>query len=164
MHRIAVVVYGYLCYLIFLITLIYGIGFVGNLVVPKSIDSGAAGLSLSSLIINVILLAIFAAQHTVMARAGFKRWWTQFVSKSIERSTYVLFSSLPLILSYWLWQPMPAPVWTVENPFGRALLWALFGIGWGMVLASTFMIDHFELFGLSQVHAHMSARAKTSPL
>lgn len=156
MARIAAVVYGYLCYLIFLLTFLYAVGFVGNFVVPKSIDSGNPIGWLPALIINAILLGIFAVQHSVMARQGFKRWWSRFVSQPVERSTYVLLSSAALIVLYVFWQPMPALVWSVENELVAALLWILFAFGWFMVLIGTMLFDHFELFGLRQVHAYYS--------
>ncbi|MBM4337639.1 MAG: isoprenylcysteine carboxylmethyltransferase family protein [Deltaproteobacteria bacterium] len=147
----AALAYGIVSYVVFLVSLLYAIGFVGNFVVPKSIDSGIAGPASEALLVDVLLLLAFAIPHSVMARAGFKRWWTRVVPKSLERSTYVLVSSLLLLLLYWGWQPIPGVVWQTENAIAVAILWALFWLGWALVLYSSFAIDHFDLFGLRQV-------------
>jgi methanethiol S-methyltransferase len=158
MDRILVVSYGLVAYLIFLITFLYSIGFVGNLIVPKSIDSGSSGSVVNAFLINLMLLSIFAIQHSVMARPAFKRWWTKIIPAAIERSTYVLLSSLALILLFWQWQPMSELVWDVANPIARNVIWGIFWLGWIVVLVSTFLISHFDLFGLRQVYLYMKGQ------
>jgi protein-S-isoprenylcysteine O-methyltransferase Ste14 len=155
----AVLIYGAISYVAFLVAFLYAIGFVGNIVVPKSIDVGGGGaFTFPALIVDVILLALFAIQHSGMARQGFKRWWTQVVPHPIERSTYVLISSLILLLLYWQWRPMTDVIWSVTNPAGALVLWALFWIGWVIALVSTFLINHFDFLGLQQVYAHWQGR------
>ncbi len=154
--------YGLACYLIFLGTFLYAVGFVGNLVVPKSIDSGVVGPVSEAVAADVLLLGLFAVQHSVMARPAFKRWWTRFVPPHVERSTYVLATSVVLILLFWQWRPLPGVVWEVEHATA-AVLWVLFGVGWVLVLISTFLIDHFDLFGLRQVLAYASGQPHIPP-
>jgi methanethiol S-methyltransferase len=152
--------YGLAAYAFFAATFLYAIGFVGNIVVPKSIDTGAPAPFAEALVVNLLLLAVFAVQHSLMARRSFKRWWTRVVPPELERSTYVLAATLALALLLWQWRPVPAPVvWSVENATGALLLRAVFWLGWAVLLASTFLIDHFELFGLRQVFAHIASRA-----
>jgi protein-S-isoprenylcysteine O-methyltransferase Ste14 len=151
-------IYGGLCYLVFFLTFLYAIGFVGNIAVPKSIDTGVATATAEALIVNVILLGLFAIQHSVMARPAFKRWWTQFVHPAMERSTYVLIASLLLILLFWQWRPMTDVIWSVTNPIGAGILATLFWLGWVIVLVSTFLINHFHLFGLQQVYDHSQGK------
>ena len=161
--RIIYAGYAAIAYLIFLGSFLYAVAFVGNIPwVPKTIDSGPVGPVAQGLIINLLVLGAFAIQHSVMARSAFKRWWGRFVPRPMERSTYVLLSSLLLILLFFVWQPFPQPIWAVENPAAKALLTGLYGVGWLTVLCSTYMINHFELFGLKQAIAR-HAVAETPP-
>ena len=143
--------YGAVSYVIFLAVFLYAIAFVGGFPVPRTVDSGApAGLA-EALLIDVLLLGLFAVQHSVMARPGFKRWWTRIVPRSVERSTYVLLASLILALLFWQWRPIPGVIWDIQDSAARTVVYALFGAGWVIVLLATFMINHFDLFGLRQV-------------
>lgn len=159
--RVTTFLYGVVSYLIFFATFLYAIGFLGNVVVPKSIDSGRTAPLGAALLIDAGLLAIFAVQHSVMARPWFKRIWTRVIPKQAERSTYVLISSLALILLFWLWQPIGGVVWTVEQPALRTVLYGLFALGFGIVLLSTFLINHFDLFGLRQVYLYLRGKEYT---
>ena len=158
MNKAIALVYGIICYVMFLGAILYTIGFVEGVIVPKTIDSGASGDVLSSLTIDALLLGIFAIQHSLMARQGFKAWWTRFVPRAIERSTYVLFANLAVILLLWKWQPIPALVWKVENPAVALFLFALSLFGWALVFLSTFLINHFDLFGLKQVYDNLRGK------
>lgn len=162
MKKAFIKIYGVFAYLIFLISFLYSIGFVGNLIVPKSIDSGTETTFLQAVLVNTLLLSIFAIQHTIMARPSFKKWLTKIISPAIERSTFVLLSSLALLLMYWKWQPITTVVWEVENTSLTLILQAVFYIGWVIVLISTFMINHFELFGLKQIYDNLSDKQSSS--
>lgn len=157
--------YGLTVYLFFLATFTYAIGFVGNLpLLPKTIDSGAPAPLVEALLVNTALLGLFAVQHSVMARRSFKRWWTRIVPEPVERSSFVLAATLVLALLLWQWRPIAAPlVWQVTDPLGRLLLQAVFWAGWAVLLISTFLINHFELFGLRQVWARLRGQALPAP-
>ena len=156
--------YGLLAYVSFLGTFLYAIGFVGNVFVPRSIDSGTVVPLAEALIVNLLLLGLFAVQHSVMARRSFKEWWTRIVPPAVERSTFVLASSLVLALLLWQWRPIPAPiVWSVHSAAGREFIMAVFWLGWALLLMSSFLINHFELFGLLQVVARMVGREPSEP-
>jgi protein-S-isoprenylcysteine O-methyltransferase Ste14 len=166
MSAFATVLYGVLAYAFFLGTLLYAIGFVGNLAfLPKTIDTGSPAPLWEALLVNVALLALFAVQHSGMARRGFKRWWTRVVPEPVERSTYVLFATSALALLLWQWRPIAEPVvWSIEDPAGVWLLNGVFWLGWMVLLASTFLINHFELFGLRQVYARLRGRELPAPV
>ena len=156
MSKVSSFLYGVICYLVFFVVFLYLIGFVGDLFVPKSIDTGTETAAAQSVLINLALLGLFAVQHTIMARSAFKKWLTKIIPEQVERSTFVLASSLLLALLYWQWRPMLRVIWSVENPTGRAILFGLFWLGWGTVLFSSFIINHFDLFGLRQVWLHFT--------
>jgi protein-S-isoprenylcysteine O-methyltransferase Ste14 len=158
MTRIGIFVFGVVCYAIFFATFLYAFAFIGNVGVARTIAGEPAVPLGSALGINLLLLGIFAVQHSVMARPWFKQWWTRIVSKPAERSTYVLLSSATLLLLFHAWQPMGGVVWKVTDPLGRGLLYALFGGGWLLVLLATFLINHFDLFGLRQVWLYLRDR------
>ena len=160
--RVAFFIYGVLCYIIFLATFLLAIGFIGGFGLPVTLDSPGTGSLATAILIDVGLLGLFAVQHSIMARRWFKERWTRIVAPPIERSTYVLLSSLALLLMFWQWRPLGGVVWSVEHPVGRAILWSLFAVGWTLVLVSTFLINHFDLFGLRQVWLAFRGRPYTS--
>jgi methanethiol S-methyltransferase len=162
MKRVLVFAYGVVAYAISLATFLYAVGFVGNLFVPKSMDSAPDTKFWWALIVDAALLGIFALQHSVMARPAFKARWTRIVPEAAERSTYVLFSSLALILLFWHWQPLGGVVWNLQDPIVRIALYALFAFGWLLVLVTTFLINHFDLFGLRQVWLYLRGKPYTS--
>jgi methanethiol S-methyltransferase len=161
MKRIVAFVYGLVCYGVFFATLLYAIGFLGNFGVPKSIDSGAAGSVLTALAVDGALLALFALQHSIMARPWFKRAWTRIVPEAVERSTYVLFSSCALLFLFWQWLPIGGVIWSVESGIAKTIILGLYAAGLPIVLTSTFLINHFDLFGLRQVYLYLTGRPYT---
>jgi protein-S-isoprenylcysteine O-methyltransferase Ste14 len=163
MRKILAALYSILVYVLFLAVFLYAIGFVENVLVPKSIDSGPSGGIVSSLLLDAALLALFALQHSIMARPGFKRVWTRIVPEETERSSFVLFASLALALVCWQWRPLPQTVWSVADPIGSRALLVVSWSGWGLLLLSTFLISHFHLFGLSQGFARLLGHAPSEP-
>jgi protein-S-isoprenylcysteine O-methyltransferase Ste14 len=164
MLKLTAFLFGSVAYVTFLFTILYAIGFVAGLVVPKAIDTGAESPLFEALVVNLALMSLFAIQHSVMARKPFKQWWTRFIPKPVERSTYVLFSSLALLLLFWQWRPMPAVVWHVAEPEMAAAISGLSLVGWVIVFTSTFLINHFELFGLHQVANNLAGREMPPPV
>ncbi|HYF31657.1 MAG TPA: NnrU family protein [Chitinophagaceae bacterium] len=161
MKKILSLLYGLVCYLAFFGTILYAIGFVGNLIVPKTIDSAPQVPLVNAILINGSLLLLFALQHSIMARPGFKKWWTTIVPEHLERSTYVLLASLCLMLLMWQWQPIGGMVWSTENETIKTVLLVLYLVGWAIVLLSTFLINHFDLFGLRQVWLYAAGKPYT---
>src|SRR4051794_13375674 len=156
MKRTLAFVYGVICYVAFFVTFLYAIGFLGNIGVPKSIDSGPEGSTLTALAIDGALLALFALQHSIMARPWFKKVWASVVREPVERSTYVLFSSVALLVLFWQWRPIGGVIWRVDSGAGKTVIIALYAAGLLIVLLSTFLINHFDLFGLRQVYLYLA--------
>lgn len=161
MKRTLVLLYGVVCYAVFFATFLYDIAFLGNFTISNSIDAAPTTTIGRAIAINIALLAVFALQHSIMARPAFKRWWTRFVPAPAERSTYVLFSSLALILLFWQWQPIGAVIWQVDSPVGKGMLYAAYASGWILLLIATFLINHFDLFGLRQSWLYFRGRSYT---
>ena len=164
MQRSLNMLFALVAYAIFFATFLYLVAFVGNIAaVPRTVDIGPAAPVAAALVIDVALIALFGVQHSVMARPGFKAWWTRVVPPPAERSVYVLMASAMLIILFAFWRPIEGTIWSVTNPLGAAVLWALFALGWGIVLISTFLLNHFELFGLQQAWLHLRGRQAEPP-
>ena len=163
MDRYISFLYGLACYVIFFFTMLYAVGFVSGLAVPKTVDTGATVPMVEASAVDLLLIGVFAIQHSVMARKHFKQWWTKFVPAAVERSTYVLFSSLALALLFWQWRPIPAQLWQIADPQIAAAVTGLSVFGWMIARASTFLVNHFELFGLHQVAANLIGREVPAP-
>jgi methanethiol S-methyltransferase len=163
MLKFVAFLYGLVAYFTFFATILYAIGFVSGLAVPKTIDTGPDSSATEALVLNLLLMSLFAVQHSVMARKQFKQWWTQYVPKPVERSTYVLLASLTLVLLFWQWRPMPAIVWRIDEPDIAVTIATLSLVGWVIVFTSTFLINHFELFGLHQVANNLTGREMPTP-
>jgi len=161
--RIFAFLYGLVSYAVFFAAFLYAVGFVSGLAVPKTIDTGGSAPAGQALIIDLLLMSAFAVQHSVMARKQFKRWWTQYLPKSVERSTYVLAASLVLLLLFWQWRPIPAVLWHIASPAAARAVTGLSFVGWILVLTSTFLINHFELFGLQQVSRNLAGQPMPAP-
>ncbi len=162
MKKTLYLLYGIICYIAFFGTILYAIGFVGNLVVPKTIDSEPQVSLIQAILINASLLLLFALQHSIMARPAFKQWWTRIIPTALERSSFVLLSSLCLMLLMWQWQPIGGVVWSIDNSFAKTILFILYLTGWGLVFVSTFLINHFDLFGLRQVWLYFTGKPYTA--
>jgi protein-S-isoprenylcysteine O-methyltransferase Ste14 len=162
-RRVLVLGYGAVAYIVFLGSLLYTVGFLADTAVPKDIDDGTAGPAWQAVLVNLALLSLFAVQHSVMARPWFKRWWIRLIPATIERSTYVLAASLLVVLLLWQWRPLPDSVWSVHAGWARAVLWTLYALGWVILVFSSFLIGHFDLFGLRQVLASARERQYVEP-
>lgn len=163
MNRIVILAYGLVCYVVFFVSFLYAIAFVGDFLVPRTVDQGPFGSLVQALVIDLGLLGLFAVQHSGMARRGFKTWLTRWLPAPIERSTYVLLSSLVLLLLFWQWRPLPGVVWNIDTTWASWLLYAAFAFGWLLVLSGTFVISHLDLFGLRQVWLRARGRSYTPP-
>jgi protein-S-isoprenylcysteine O-methyltransferase Ste14 len=150
MGRVLALAYAIASYLVFFVTFLYAVGFVGGFVTPTSVDAGPAGSVGTAVLVDLVLLGLFGLQHSIMARPGFKRRWTRIVPRPVERATFVLLASVILLVTFAFWRPIEGVVWNVQGALGRDLLWALFAVGWSIVFLGTWMIDHFDLFGLRQ--------------
>ncbi len=154
MNRILAFIYGVVCYLIALIAFIYSMGFIGNLILPKTLDSNLDSSLIKGLLIDILLIGLFGIQHSLMARQSFKKWWTKIIPEPIERSTYVLMSGLTLLLLFWQWHSLGGIIWNIQNPIIYNIIYGIFALGWLIVFLSTLMINHFDLFGLRQVYLY----------